>query len=230
MNGQPQTTNPSPTFQQEPVASTLSRLHALARNDWKSMVAITPDFIRNLLTGKNVWDLMTPSRFKDAYMPVAREAGAFLYMTARVLNAQKIVEYGSSFGISTLYLAAAVKDNGGGSVITTEIEPNKCRATEQNLREAGLDAYVQVLEGDASKTLKDVEGPIDLLFLDGWKNLYLPLLEMLQPKLRKRAVILADNIRFTDARPYADRVRSPQSGFISTTLFNGNLEYSCLMS
>ncbi|MCA9709528.1 MAG: class I SAM-dependent methyltransferase [Myxococcales bacterium] len=162
-------------------------------------------------------------------MPVSRDEGRFLYMTARVIGARNVVEFGSSFGISTLHLASAMKDSGGGMVITTEIEPSKCRATEHNLREAGLDAYARVIEGDATKTLQDVEGPIDLLFLDGWKDLYLTVLQMLLPRLRKGAVVIADNVRFPDARPYVDYVRDPSHGFISMSMFKNSLEYSCWM-
>lgn len=211
------------------ISGTLQRMHESARDDWKSMIGLTPLFFRSMMTGKSLMKTVPPSRFKSVYMPVSREEGEFLYMSARAINARKIVEFGSSFGVSTVYLAAAAKDIGDCSVVTTEIEPEKCRATEANLRQAGLQDYVQVIEGDALETLRDVSGPIDLLFLDGWKNLYLPILELLQPRLRKGALVFADNVRFPDARPYVERVRSPNSGFLSTSLFNGSLEYSCLV-
>jgi predicted O-methyltransferase YrrM len=215
------------TFEAEPVASILTRMHAAARYDWKPVIRLMPLFYWTLLRGKSLMKTVPPSRFKSVYMPVSREQGKFLYVTARALGARRIVEFGSSFGISTIYLASAIKDNGGGSVITTEIEPTKCRATEQNLKEAGLSSYVQLLEGDARATLKTVEGPIDLLFLDGWKDLYLDILEMLRGKLHKGSVVIADNIRFPDTRPYLERVRAKGSGFATTTVGKGSLEFSC---
>ena len=78
--------------------------------------------------------------------------GQLLYLVARALAARRIVEFGTSFGISTLYLAAAVRDNGGGSVIGSEIEPTKHRAATAHLAEAGLAAGADVRLGDARET------------------------------------------------------------------------------
>jgi len=192
------------------------------------MLLMAPFFVKAMLAGKSVMKAVPPSRFKKVYMPISPKEGEFLYVTARAMGARRVVEFGASFGVSTIYLAAAMKDNGGGSVITTEIEPFKCRAAEQNLRDAGLLSYVDILEGDACQTLANVDGPIELLFLDGWKNLYLSVFELLRPKLRKGAVIIGDNVRFPDARPYVQRVRSVDGNLTSVTLFNGDLEFSCL--
>jgi predicted O-methyltransferase YrrM len=228
MNGQQPVTSLRSTLHAEPVVSTLSRLRAAARDDWKVMLRMTPVFVKTMLAGKSVMKAVPPSRFKTVYMPISPEAGQFLYATARAMGARKVVEFGASFGVSTIYLAAAMKDNGGGSVITTEIEPSKCRAAEQNLKDAGLLPYVDILEGDACQTLANVDGPIELLFLDGWKDLYLPVFELLHPKLRKGAVVIGDNVRFPDARPYVQRVRSAAGDLTSVALFNGGLEFSCL--
>src|SRR5947207_6711715 len=113
----------------------------------------------------------------DKLVALDRDKAEFCYLTCRALGARRIVEVGTSFGISTLYLAAAVRDNGGGRVIGTELEPTKHAKAEEHLREAGLDAHAEVRLGDALQTLADVEGPIDLVLLDGWKDLYLPILE-----------------------------------------------------
>src|SRR5579884_2254679 len=93
-----------------------------------------------------------------------------------------IVEFGASLGFSTIHLAAAARDLGDARVITTEIEPDKARAARDNLREAGLDDLVELREGDALSTLADV-GEVDLLFLEGWNNLYLSVLDLLEPRL-----------------------------------------------
>jgi predicted O-methyltransferase YrrM len=90
----------------------------------------------------------------------------------------------------------------------------------EHVRQAGLDAVTDVRLGDALTTLADVEAPVDMVLLDGWKDTYLPVLRLLQPKLRRRAVVLADNIfRFKKAlRPYLEYVQSGNHGFVSATL------------
>ena len=166
---------------------------------------------------------------KEFYIPVSRECGEFLYLTARALGARHVVEFGTSFGISTIYLAAGVRDNGAGLVIGSEIEPSKQSVASANLKQAGLEAWSEVRLGDALETLREVPEPVDLVFLDGWKDLYLPVLKLLEPRLRPGAVVLADNIHtFRKAlRPYVEYVQSGANGFESTTLsISDGLEYS----
>src|SRR5262244_2810427 len=133
-------------------------------------------------------------RSARTYLPVSRTQGQMLYLVARSIDARRIVEFGTSFGISTIYLAAAVKDNGGGVVVGSELDASKHAKAEANLRRAGLDGFADVRLGDALKTLADVEAPVDMVLLDGWKDSYLPVLKLLKPKLRPRAVVLGDNI------------------------------------
>src|SRR5262249_50569755 len=130
---------------------------------------------------------------------------------------------------STTYLAAAVRDNGGGVVVGSELEPTKCAQARANLRAAGLDDVVAVRLGDAQTTLADVEAPVDLVLLDGRKELYLRILHPLTPKLRPRAVVPADNISpfRRSLRPYVEHVQSRTNGFVSTTLsISDGFEYS----
>lgn len=166
---------------------------------------------------------------RDALLPVSRDAGRFLYGVARSIGATRIVEFGTSFGVSTLYFAAAVCDNGGGMVIGSELEAGKIAKANQNLAEAGLADFAEVRPGDALQTLRDVGGAIDILFLDGWKELYLDVLRLILPQLGQGAVVLADDVLlFPDqlAR-YLDYVRDPAHGFISAMLPIGDgIEYS----
>jgi predicted O-methyltransferase YrrM len=122
-----------------------------------------------------------------------------------------------------------VKDNGGGVVIGSELEPNKVATARRNLEEAGLSKLVEIREGDAQETLRDPGGTVDMVLLDGFKGLYLPVLEMLTPHLRQGAVVIGDNI-FTFRRAlasYVAFVRDPRNGFFSVTLFLGDgTEYS----
>ncbi|WP_235486952.1 class I SAM-dependent methyltransferase, partial [Frankia sp. AvcI1] len=125
------------------------------------------------------------------------------------------VEFGTSYGISAIHLAAAVRDNGAGRVITTELSATKAKAAAGNLAEAGLAAFVEIRAGDAFETLRELPGPIDLLLLDGWNQLYLPLLRLLEPQLASDALIVADDITLfpAETRDYLDYVRTPGNGY-----------------
>jgi len=125
-----------------------------------------------------------------------------------------------------------VRDNGGGTVIGTEIEPTKHKTATANLAEAGLGKYVDIRLGDALETLKKLPDGIDLLLLDGWKDLYPPVLELVRPHLRKGAIVVADNIfTFKKAlRPYVDYMQNGKNGFESTTLsLSDGFEFSVYM-
>jgi len=221
---------PSPSSLAEPrVRAVLDRLHGAARRDVLHFAGLAPRLLWGRLRGRPLFDALTPQAARHIYMPVSREQGRFLYLTARAIGARHVVEFGTSFGISTLYLAAAVRDNGGGRVIGSEIEPSKHARAEAHLKEAGLDAWAEVRPGDAMETLRTVPEPVDLVLLDGWKDLYLPLLGLLTPRLRPGAVVLADNI-YTfrkSLRPYVEHVQSGAHGFQSATLsISDGFEYS----
>jgi predicted O-methyltransferase YrrM len=151
---------------------------------------------------------------KTFYLPVSPESGRLLYMLARGSNARNIVEFGTSFGVSTIHLAAAIRDNGGGRVIGTEFEPTKVARARENLQSAGLADLVEIREGDALTTLsKGLPETIDLVLLDGHKPLYARVLDLLAPRLRSGAYIIADNV---DMCPeYVQRVREAGSGYLS---------------
>jgi predicted O-methyltransferase YrrM len=166
---------------------------------------------------------------KDALLPVSAEVGKFLYVVARSMRARRIVEFGTSFGVSTLYLAAALHDCGEGTLIGSELESSKVKRARQNLAQAGLQDFAEILEGDALVTLREVAGPVDLLFLDGWKDLYLDVLLLVLPKLHSGAVVLADDLDIEPAllAGYLEYVRDPQHGFVSAMLtFGDGIEFS----
>lgn len=152
---------------------------------------------------------------RHAHLAVAPATGQLLYLLVRARRPQTIVEFGASFGVSAVHLAAALRDNGSGLLVTTEAEPTKAAACRATLSEAGLADLVEVREGDALETLATgLPGPIDFLFLDGAKHLYLDLLAMLGPDLADAALVVADN---ADTPGYRDYVRS-QAGWVSVEI------------
>jgi predicted O-methyltransferase YrrM len=163
------------------------------------------------------------SQMKEYHLAVSPQTGTLLYMLARGSAARTVVEFGTSFGISTLHIAAALKDNGGGRLITTEFEPSKIAHARNNLRAANLQEFVEIREGDALETLARDLPPIDLVLLDGAKPLYLQVLNLLEPQLRTGAMLVADNADWCPE--YLERVRAPANGYLSVP-FGDDVELS----
>lgn len=153
-------------------------------------------------------------KVKHIHMPVSPETGRLLYMLARANGARAIVEFGSSFGISTLHLAAALRDNGGGKLVGSEFEPSKLAHARANLEAAGLSDLVEIRAGDALESLaRDLPDTIDGVLLDGHKPLYGRILALVAPRLRPGSFVVADN---ADACPeYVAAVRAHDSGYVS---------------
>ena len=166
----------------------------------------------------------------EIYMPVTAEAGRLLYALVRAARPSTVVEFGMSLGISAIHLASAVRDNGTGRVVTTELSAAKVAKAKQTFTETGLDDLITVLEGDALTTLADVDGPFGFVLLDGWKELYLPVTKLLEPKLSAGALIVADNTSMDDTRPYLEHVREPGNGYVSVNFpvrEGDSMEISC---
>lgn len=158
-------------------------------------------------------------REKEHYLAVSPETARLLYMLARAIGARAIVEFGTSFGVSTIHLAAALRDNGGGRLIGSELEPTKVVRARANLLEAGLADLVEIREGDALETLaRDLPDTIDLVLFDGHKPLYPHVLDLVMPRLRTGACLVADNANASPA--YLARVRSPGGRFLSVPFAN----------
>jgi predicted O-methyltransferase YrrM len=144
---------------------------------------------------------------KDVHLAVSRKTGTLLYILARSHRARTVVEFGTSFGVSTICLAAAVQDSNGDIVIGTEYEPGKVAAARQAIKTAGLDGLVEIRQGDALQTLSlDLPSPIDMVFLDGAKDMYLDVLRLLQSQLAPGALVVADNASRSDG--YVAHVRT----------------------
>jgi predicted O-methyltransferase YrrM len=161
---------------------------------------------------------------KDFHLAVSRETATLLYMLARSTRARAIVEFGTSFGVSTLHLAAALRDNGGGRLIGTEFESTKVDGARATIAAAGLDDLVEIRAGDAVETLaRDLPETVDLVLLDGAKGLYSTVLSLLEPRLRAGALVVADNADWSPE--YLARVRDPAGGYVSVP-FASDVELS----
>ncbi len=161
-------------------------------------------------------------------MPISAAGGRLLYTLVRAARPATVVEFGTSFGISTLHLAAAIRDNGTGRVVTTELNAAKAGAARRTFAETGLADVITVLEGDALHTLADLDGAVGFVLLDGWKDLYLPVLRLLEPHLPPGALVVADDVELRGLAPYLDHVRDPANGYETVTFpVEDGMEISC---
>jgi len=168
--------------------------------------------------------------YAELYIPVSPEGGRLLYTLVRTSRPATVVEFGTSFGISTIHLAAAMRDNGSGHVVSTELHAAKVARARANLAEAGLADLVTIVEGDARETLADLPGPVGFVLLDGWKDLYLPVLRLLEPRLVPGALVVADDTISMAAQmtDYLAYVRDPAHGYLSVSFPESDgLEITC---
>jgi predicted O-methyltransferase YrrM len=169
-----------------------------------------------------------PHDYADIGFSIHAEQGELIYLLCRAVGATRVVEFATSVGVSTIYFAAAVRDNGGGTVIGSEIVPEKAATARRNLADAGLDEVVDLRLGDARETLRELGGPVDFALIDGWPvrsgpTLARQVMEIVAPQLRIGALVMNDN-----AEPdYLDFVRDPATGFRSLSLpIKGSTELS----
>ena len=216
------------TLTQHPASTVLSNLLADAKvSDTllrQQMTALSHEEREAFMAGAKSTNFQPfYERAKDFHLAVSQETGTLLYMLARSANAKSIVEFGTSFGVSTVHLAAALRDNGGGHLITTEFEASKVVAARRNLSAAGLEDLVEFREGDALATLaSELPDTIDLILLDGAKALYPAVLRLLEPKLRAGGAIIADNADWCPE--YLEYVRT--SGRYLSVPFANDVEFS----
>ncbi len=212
------------TLQDPKVATALDRMYAGAKNQMP-LLRDRRHELQRPMTAQERAEAMS-----EFYIPVTPEAGRLLYALIRATRPATVVEFGMSFGISAIHLASAVRDNGSGRVVTTELSAAKIAAAKETFAETGLDDVITILEGDALSTLADLEGPVGFVLLDGWKDLYLPVIELLEPRLSPGVLIVADNASAAETQPYLDRVRNPDNGYVSFNFLardSDSMEISC---
>ena len=186
----------------------------------------------------NDFDDRTNQFLSDKLVALDRDKAEFCYHVCRALNAKRVIEAGTSFGVSTLYLASAVKANvrgatGRGVVIGTEYESRKAEAARANFAEAGLSDFIELREGDLRQTLVDPGGQVDFMLMDIWTPMVRPAIELVFPYLRTGSVIICDNTgQFRDSyRQYFEFINDPQNSFSTMTLpFEGGLEFTVRVS
>ncbi|CAM4466784.1 putative O-methyltransferase [Mycobacterium basiliense] len=198
-------------LQDPKIATALDRMFANAANQRQLLREMGAEFTR--LASASAEE--RADALSTFYLPVTPEAGRLLYALVRAARPTIIVEFGMSFGISTIHLAAALRDNGSGQVFTTELSTSKIAAATQTFAETGLNHLITILHGDALSTLATLDQPVNFVLLDGWKELYLPVMELLEPALSPGALIIADNAEASGTQPYLDYVRNPDHGYVS---------------
>lgn len=199
------------TYQNSIVENKLNALHKDSEKDYMRIG-------RGIV--KSIFRPIQPIDFKNAYLPITRSQGQFLKKLIVDNNCKNIVEFGTSFGISTIYLADAARQT-GGKVISTELIESKAHTALQNVKDAGLVDFVEIKIGDAMKTLKGNAEPIDFLFLDGWKDLYQPLFQMLEPQFHKGTLIYSDNMDMQGTKQFADYLLSKKTSYATQIVDGG---------
>ncbi|KAK1706352.1 uncharacterized protein CLUP02_12977 [Colletotrichum lupini] len=170
----------------------------------------------------------------ERFVALEPDKCALVYLLLRATGARHVVEAGTSFGVSTIWLALAVGQNAtaqgaNGKVIATENEPVKARKAREHWNRAGpeVESWIQLREGDLRETLKtDLPEEIDFLLLDIWSRLAMPTLALVKPHLKPGALIVIDNIISGQAgyKDLIEHLDDPKNGFKTTTApYNGGL-------
>src|SRR5712671_1001733 len=176
----------------------LTRLHAESDEQTDAIRDHYDERDRSVDRSPDAQAALSKAFLSDKLYALDRDKAEFCYQLCRATDARRIVEIGTSYGVSTLYLAAAVRDNvrtvgGSGVVIGTEYEREKARAARAHFNEAGLSSFIDLREGDLRETLRQIEGPVDFMLVDIWIPMARPALELVAPHLRLGAIVVCDN-------------------------------------
>ncbi|KAI1330894.1 S-adenosyl-L-methionine-dependent methyltransferase [Xylariaceae sp. FL0255] len=232
----------------QPVKDLLRRLHAVssAQEEQTNKIGGKLEALKTLKRqggseAEETYQREFDDLMRDQMVVLEPEKALFVYQLLRALRATKVVEAGTSFGVSTIYLALAVGQNatklgvaagGRAKVIATENEPSKIARARQNWKDAGQDVekWIELREGDLRETLsQDLPDEIDFVLFDIWTPMLLPTLKLLEPKLKKGAVLVSDNI-ISSAEGYHDfheHIRNHSRAYRSLILpYLGGLEFT----
>lgn len=156
------------------------------------------------------WHEATP-RIDEFLIPIGHATGQFVHDLAVAAKAQLIVEFGTSYGYSALWLAMAARET-GGRLVSLDIAAGKQAYAREQLERAGLAGHVEFVLGDAVESARRLDGPVDFVLIDLWKDLYIPSFDAIYPKLASPAFIVADNMidppnNHAEAEAYRAHVR-----------------------
>jgi predicted O-methyltransferase YrrM len=149
---------------------------------------------------RRILDSLQQARQGPRYANVSESDGRLLRLLTETSGAKLVVEIGTSTGESGLWFALALRKT-GGKLITHDIDPGRAKIAAENFQKAGVDGSITIVLGDAHETVKNIEGPIDILFLDADKDGYLDYLDKLVPKLRPGGLIIAHNMVYPTPDP-----------------------------
>ncbi|MBP7644255.1 MAG: class I SAM-dependent methyltransferase [Saprospiraceae bacterium] len=183
----------------------LNNLHKAAKNDGVKIAKAL---------GIGIFRSIEPEDVRTAYLPISKEQGQWMYDMILKNQYKHIVEFGTSFGISTIYLALAAEQI-GGKVVTTEIVPEKCEQARKNFESAGVENFIELREGDALESLKNWNQSVDFLLLDGWKDLYLPVFRLLENYFHPNTTIFVDNTNFKGVKLFLKTIAQNPKYLIS---------------
>ncbi len=192
------------------IENTLHQLYKSSKNDYLRIMGVAT---------KSIFRPMQPHDFKEMYLSISQEQGDHLVQLIKEKKLKNIVEFGASFGISTLFLAKGVLAT-GGRIITTELIESKALKAVENYKKAGVNDLIEIRVGDALETLRNHKEPIDLLVLDGWKNLYLRLFKALESNFHGDTIIYVDNADMSEVKTFLKRV-SQSSKYQFQSIFGG---------
>lgn len=148
----------------------------------------------------------------DLLLPIGRAAAVFVNLLIKEAGAKAVLEIGTSYGYSTVWLAEAARET-GARLTTLELHAAKADYAREQLAAAGLDDHVDFVIGDATETLAELAGPFDFVLLDLWKSLYVSSFDAFYPKLAPGAIVVADNMLFPPSaqeavNAYRERVQA----------------------
>ena len=194
------------------IENTIAELYKDSKNDYlKLMKGVAKSMFRSI----------QPYDFKEAYLSISKEQGEDLVLLIKANQIKNIVEFGTSFGISTLFLSQGAVET-GGSIITTELIESKAKKAIENFKSAGVEDLIEVRIGDAMETLKNYNESIDLLLLDGWKDLYLPLFQMLEPNFHTDTIVYVDNADMKESQAFL-KIVNQNSKYQSQYKYSGKV-------
>jgi predicted O-methyltransferase YrrM len=204
----------SSTLHEPAVATVLARLRAQA--DSEDAPAKVRVAARERELGRKIYGRERAEAYGGAPLAISAHVGRLLYVLALARRPRTIVEFGASLGYSTIHLAAALREAGGGRLITTELSAAKAGTAAVNLAQAGLDDVVELRVGDALDTLQGLDDDVDFLFLDGSNDLYRGVLELVAPRLAPGALVVADlSADDPELECYRAQMFDPGSGYVS---------------